>query len=165
MNLWPHGAQHHFLCAHQGRNSGAWCEDANFGNNYFAFTSILINIIKHYYWFTCITVPTICRSVSVASHNPKAEIQLGMPTAEQFYARDLDTIQSGGNIDVLGLGQAMIDFAATVEDDWLVDLQVDKGCRKWVIKFFYYLYQLSISFIHINQLICLISTVLTGWLL
>ena len=53
-----------------------------------------------------------------------------MPTAEQFYARDLDTIQSGGNIDVLGLGQAMIDFAATVEDDWLVDLQVDKGCRK-----------------------------------
>lgn len=59
-----------------------------------------------------------------------AEIQLGMPSADQFYARDLDHTQGGGSIDVLGLGQAMIDFGAAVDDGWLDDLQVEKGCRK-----------------------------------
>lgn len=40
-------------------------------------------------------------------------------------------------IDVLGLGQAMIDFGASVDDNWLVALEASKGCRKCVLLMFF----------------------------
>jgi len=65
----------------------------------------------------------------LASHNRNAEIQLGWPSAESFFPDD-NAPESTGRIDVLGLGQAMIDFGGAVGDEWLTELQVEKGARK-----------------------------------
>lgn len=35
---------------------------------------------------------------------------------------------------MLGLGQLMIDYAATVDDNILNQLQVPKGGRRWVVR-------------------------------
>lgn len=83
------------------------------------------------------TIPTyqcqlrrVGRSSHLApSHNRQAEIQLGWPSSGKFY-NDSDGAECAGRIDVLGLGQAMIDFGAVVGDETLQDLQVDKGARK-----------------------------------
>ena len=70
------------------------------------------------------------RTSHVASHNRLADIQLGWPSQEQFYDDDSTAASSSRSIDVLGLGQAMIDFGACVDASWLADLQLEKGARK-----------------------------------
>jgi hypothetical protein len=67
------------------------------------------------------------------AHNRKAELQLGWPGTEQFYADATSSAEgdaSDQTWDVLGLGQAMIDFSAAVDDDTLASLQVEKGSRR-----------------------------------
>jgi hypothetical protein len=64
----------------------------------------------------------------VASHNQRAELQLGWPGAETFYESDATT--SNHRFDVLGLGQAMVDFQATADSSFLDKLNVEKGTRK-----------------------------------
>jgi sugar/nucleoside kinase (ribokinase family) len=70
--------------------------------------------------------------VQTNSHNRRADIQLGFPTSDQFYAQAEEIPESSGRIDVLGLGQAMIDFSAAVGDNWLEELEVEKGARKLI---------------------------------
>jgi len=70
--------------------------------------------------------------VKINSHNRRADIQLGFPKFDDFYAHVEEKSESSGRIDVLGLGQAMIDFSAAVGDDWLEELEVEKGARKLI---------------------------------
>ncbi|KAG7669877.1 hypothetical protein Ndes2437B_g06075 [Nannochloris sp. 'desiccata'] len=76
--------------------------------------------------------PQVQRSVQINSHNRRADIQLGFPEPDQFYAYVDEISDSNGRIDVLGLGQAMIDFSAAVGDNWLEELEVEKGARKLI---------------------------------
>lgn len=68
------------------------------------------------------------------SHGQKAELHLGWPSSgrDPFYEEEEDEAAASGpqHFDVLGLGQAMVDFAALAEDGVLERLSVDKGARK-----------------------------------
>lgn len=72
------------------------------------------------------------RRISAASrpHNHRAEVQLGWPGPDAFYSTDASTSSPTTHCDVIGLGQAMIDFSAAVDDSLLDKLQVDKGARR-----------------------------------
>lgn len=75
-------------------------------------------------------MPSRSFSSQLASHNRQAEIQLSWPGPESFYDA-CDPAVNNGRIDVLGLGQAMIDFqVGNVGDETLADLQLEKGARK-----------------------------------
>lgn len=71
-----------------------------------------------------------------SSHNRDADIQLGFPGTADVYDSPIDVVvdvaDDDQRIDVLGLGQAMIDFSAAVGDSWLDDLQVNKSSRKLI---------------------------------
>lgn len=67
-------------------------------------------------------------SIKTASHNKRAELQLGWPGDEPFYNQG--EAQSSGRFDILGLGQAMIDFQATADADFLERNGVEKGARR-----------------------------------
>ena len=68
------------------------------------------------------------RFVSPLAHAANTEYSDGCPILNQ---REEEYQEKG--IDVLGLGQAMIDFGASVDENWLVALEASKGCRKCVL--------------------------------
>lgn len=68
------------------------------------------------------------RTVSPVAHVANTEYSDGYPILNN---RDGESQDKG--IDVLGLGQAMIDFGASVDESWLVALEASKGCRKCVL--------------------------------
>lgn len=60
---------------------------------------------------------------------------MGFPGSDHFYAdarAAAEPAAPSGRLDVLGLGQAMIDFSASVDDAWLVNLDVAKSARKLI---------------------------------
>lgn len=79
-------------------------------------------------------------STELRSHGRKAELHLGWPNsggADPFYEEEEAAVAAGAvhaapsqRFDVLGLGQAMVDFAALAEDSVLERLNVEKGARK-----------------------------------
>ena len=77
-------------------------------------------------------------STELRYHGRKAELHLGWPAsggADPFYEEEEAAAAAAGaahaqRFDVLGLGQAMVDFAALAEDDVLERLNVEKGARK-----------------------------------
>jgi len=68
------------------------------------------------------------RIVSPVAHVANTEYSDGYPILNYREGEYQDK-----GIDVLGLGQAMIDFGASVDENWLVALEASKGCRKCVL--------------------------------
>eukprot|EP00890_Picochlorum_soloecismus_P000235 jgi/Picsp_1/1211/NSC_04692-R1_carbohydrate kinase-like protein len=67
------------------------------------------------------------RIVSPVAHVANTEYSDGYPILNYREGEYQDK-----GIDVLGLGQAMIDFGASVDENWLVALEASKGCRKLI---------------------------------
>lgn len=55
-----------------------------------------------------------------------------MPVSSQEYGKDYDPSSPPDKWDVLGLGQAMVDFSGVVDDEFLERLGLEKGTRKVV---------------------------------
>jgi hypothetical protein len=70
------------------------------------------------------------RGGRLSSHNPKAELQLGLFEG-QYAQLEAANCPNEKFYDVLGLGQAMVDFSVVTEnDDFLERLEIDKGDRR-----------------------------------
>ena len=75
---------------------------------------------------------SIGRRRVLASASRPSDIVLGWPDNYPKSEKKSNDMSNVDKIDVLGLGQAMIDFGATVEDEWLSELEVAKGSRKLI---------------------------------